>query len=57
MPVMRKAAEGGRMKRYLARVAAIPDKAPHAMQLATYRMALGGQRRVLDAMRRLGARA
>ena len=57
MPVMRKAAEGGRMERYLARVAAIPKKAPHAMQLATFRMALGGQRRVLDAMRRLGARA
>jgi hypothetical protein len=60
MPVMRRAAEGGRMDRYLARVAAIPKKAPHAPRLATFRMALGGQRRVLEAMRRLtprGARA
>jgi hypothetical protein len=60
MPVMRKAAEGGRMDRYLARVAAIPKKAPHAPRLATFRMALGGQRRVLEAMKRLtprGARA
>ena len=37
MPVMRKAAEGGRMERYLARVAAIPKKAPHALELATFR--------------------
>lgn len=53
MPVMRKAAEGGRMDRYLARVAAIPNKAPHALELATFRMALRGQRRVLDLMGRL----
>jgi hypothetical protein len=53
MPVMRKAAEGGRMDRYLARVAAIPKKAPHAPQLATFRMALRGQRRVLELMGRL----
>ena len=53
MPVMRKAAEGGRMDRYLARVAAIPKKAPHALELATFRMALRGQRRVLDLMGRL----
>ncbi|HTJ42361.1 MAG TPA: ferritin-like domain-containing protein [Kofleriaceae bacterium] len=53
MPVMRKAAEGGRMDRYLARVAAIPKKAPHALELATFRMALGGQRRVLSLMGKL----
>jgi hypothetical protein len=56
MPVMRKAAEGGRMDRYLARVAAIPRKAPHALELATFRMALRGQRRVLDLMGRLSPR-
>jgi hypothetical protein len=56
MPVMREAAAGGRMERYLARVASIPRKAPHALELATFRMALRGQRRVLDLMGRLSPR-
>lgn len=50
MPVLRRSAERGRMDRYLARVAAIPKKAPHALDLASYRMALGGQQKVLRVM-------
>jgi rubrerythrin len=53
MPVLRRAVERGRMDRYLARVAAVPKKAPHALDLATYRMSLRGQQRVLGIMGRL----
>jgi hypothetical protein len=57
MPMLRAATEGKRMERYAQRVAAIPAKAPHALDLATFRMAMYGQRRILALMGRLGARA
>ena len=50
MPVLRRAAEGGRMERYLSRVAAVPRKAPHALDVPAYRMSLTGQRRVIALM-------
>ena len=60
MPTLRAATGGKRMERYAARVDAIPHKAPHALDLATFRMAMYGQRRILALMNRiteLGARA
>jgi len=57
MPMLRRAARGKRMDRYVARVTAIPNKAPHALDLATFRMAMYGQRRILALMARLGANA
>lgn len=53
MPVLRRSVERGQMDRYLARVAAIPKKAPHALDVPAYRMSLAGQRKVLDMMRLL----
>jgi hypothetical protein len=50
MPVLRRSAERGRMERYLSRVAAIPRKAPHALDVPGYRMSLAGQRRVMAVM-------
>jgi hypothetical protein len=52
MPTLRRM-ERARWDRYLARVAAVPKKAPHALELATYRMGLRGQQRILDLMARL----
>ena len=57
MPMLRRATRGKRMDRYVARVTAIPQKAPHALDLATFRMAMYGQRRILALMARLGANA
>ncbi|RMH39633.1 MAG: hypothetical protein D6689_16000 [Deltaproteobacteria bacterium] len=44
------------MGKYLRRVRAVPKKAPHALDVPTFRMGLRGQRMLLDALSRLSGR-
>lgn len=55
MPTMREAtSDPALLGRYLRRVRAIPKKAPHAMDVPTYRTGLNGQEMILRLLHRLG---